>query len=140
MSINAADTAWMLVSSALVLFMTVGLAFFYGGLVRRKNFLSTIMMSFFCLGLIGVLWVVYGYTLAFGPDKAGLIGGLNFFGLIGVGQAPSSTYASTIPQLAFMAFQGMFAVITVALITGAVVERIKFSALMLFSIIWFTIV
>ena len=83
----------MLVSSALVLFMTVGLAFFYGGLVRRKNFLSTIMMSFFCLGLIGVLWVVYGYTLAFGPDKAGLIGGLNFFGLIGVGQTPSSAYA-----------------------------------------------
>ncbi len=140
MSINTADTAWMLVSSALVLFMTVGLAFFYGGLVRRKNFLSTIMMSFFCLGLIGVLWVVYGYTLAFGPDKAGLIGGFNFFGLIGVGQAPSATYAQTIPQLAFMAFQGMFAVITVALITGAVVERIKFSALMLFSIIWFTIV
>jgi Amt family ammonium transporter len=98
------------------------------------------MMSFFCLGLIGVLWVVYGYTLAFGPDKAGLIGGFNFFGLIGVGQSPSATYASTIPQLAFMAFQGMFAVITVALITGAVVERIKFSALMLFSIIWFTIV
>ena len=121
-------------------FMTVGWAVFYGGLVRRKNFLSTIMMSFFCLGLIGVLWVVYGYTLAFGPDKAGLIGGFNFFGLIGVGQAPSATYAQTIPQLAFMAFQGMFAVITVALITGAVVERIKFSALMLFSIIWFTIV
>jgi Amt family ammonium transporter len=118
--------------------MTVGLAFFYGGLVRRKNFLSTIMMSFFCLGLIGVLWVVYGYTLAFGPDKAGIIGGFNF--LIGVGQAPSATYAQTIPQLAFMAFHGMFAVITVALITGAVVERIKFSALMLFSIIWFTLV
>ena len=140
MSINPADTAWMLVSSALVLFMTVGLAFFYGGLVRRKNFLSTIMMSFACLGLISVLWVVYGYSLAFGPDKAGLIGGLNFFGLNGVGQAPSSVYATTIPQLAFMAFQGMFAIITVALITGAVVERIKFSALTLFSVLWFTLV
>src|SRR5208283_3548153 len=140
MSINPADTAWMLVSSAMVLFMTPGLAFFYGGLVRRKNFLSTIMMSFACLGLISVLWVVYGYTLAFGPDKAGLIGGFNFFGLIGVGQTPSSVYATTIPQLAFMAFQGMFAIITVALITGAVVERIKFSALTIFSVLWFTLV
>jgi ammonium transporter, Amt family len=139
MSINTGDTAWMLVSAAMVLFMTPGLAFFYGGLVRRKNFLSTIMMSFACLGLISVLWAVYGYSLAFGPDKAGLIGGLNFFGLIGVGQAPSA-YASTIPQLLFMAFQGMFAIITVALITGAVVERIKFSALTLFSVLWFTLV
>jgi Amt family ammonium transporter len=120
--------------------MTPGLAFFYGGMVRRKNFLSTIMMSFACLGLIGVLWVVYGYSLSFGPDKAGLIGGLDFFGLSGVGQEPSSVYATTIPHLAFMTYQGMFAIITVALITGAVVERIKFSALMLFSILWFTFV
>ena len=140
MSINPADTAWMLVSSAMVLFMTPGLAFFYGGLVRRKNFLSTIMMSFACLGLISVLWAVYGYSLVFGPDKGGIIGGLNFFGLSGVGQTPSSVYATTIPQLAFMAFQGMFAIITVALITGAVVERIKFSALTLFSVLWFTLV
>ncbi|MDD5288045.1 MAG: ammonium transporter [Dehalococcoidales bacterium] len=140
MSINYADTAWMLVSSAMVLFMTPGLAFFYGGLVRRKNFLSTIMMSFACLGLIGLLWVVYGYSLAFGADKAGIIGGLDFIGLIGVGQEPSSVYATTIPHLLFMAYQGMFAVITVALITGAVVERIKFSALMLFSVLWFTLV
>jgi Amt family ammonium transporter len=140
MSINYADTAWMLVAAAMVLFMTPGLAFFYGGLVRRKNFLSTIMMSFACLGLISVLWVVYGYTLAFGPDKGGFIGGLNFFGLIGVGQDPSTVYATTIPHLLFMAYQGMFAIITVALITGAVVERIKFSALTLFSVLWFTIV
>jgi Amt family ammonium transporter len=140
MSINYADTAWVLMSAAMVLLMTPGLAFFYGGLVRRKNFLSTIMMSFACLGLIGVLWVVYGYSLSFGPDKAGMIGGLNYFGLSGVGQEPSTIYATTIPHLAFMAFQGMFAVITVALITGAVVERIKFSALMLFSILWFTFV
>jgi Amt family ammonium transporter len=124
----------------MVLFMTPGLAFFYGGLVRRKNFLSTIMMSFACLGLVSVLWAVYGYSLVFGPDKAGIIGGLNFFGLSGVGQAPSSVYATTIPQLAFMAFQGMFAIITVALITGAVVERIKFSALTVFSVLWFTLV
>jgi Amt family ammonium transporter len=140
MSINAADTAWMLVSSAMVLFMTPGLAFFYGGLVRRKNFLSTIMMSFACLGLISLLWVIYGYSLAFGSDKAGIIGGLDFFGLIGVGQAPSSIYATTIPHLLFMTYQGMFAIITVALITGAVVERIKFSALTLFSVLWFTLV
>ena len=140
MPINYADTAWMLMSSALVLLMTPALAFFYGGLVRRKNFLSTIMMSFACLGLIGVLWVVYGYSLAFGPDKAGIIGGLDYFGLIGVGQTPSAVYATTIPQLAFMTFEAMFAVITVALITGAVVERIKFSALMLFSVLWFTLV
>ncbi|MDO9333275.1 MAG: ammonium transporter [Dehalococcoidales bacterium] len=140
MSINYADTAWVLMSAAMVLFMTPGLAFFYGGLVRRKNFLSTIMMSFACLGLIGVLWVVYGYSLSFGPDKAGIIGGLDFFGLAGVGQEPSSVYATTIPHLAFMTYQGMFAIITVALITGAVVERIKFSALMLFSVLWFTFV
>jgi Amt family ammonium transporter len=140
MSINYADTAWVLVSSAMVLFMTPGLAFFYGGLVRRKNFLSTIMMSFACLGLVGLLWVLYGYSLSFGPDKAGIIGGLDFFGLINVGQDPSPVYATTIPHLAFMTFQGMFAIITVALITGAVVERIKFSALTLFSILWFTLV
>jgi Amt family ammonium transporter len=140
MTINPADTAWVLLSAAMVLLMTPGLAFFYGGLVRRKNFLSTIMMSFACLALIGVLWVVYGYSLSFGSDKAGLIGGLDFFGLSGVGQEPSSVYATTIPHLAFMVFQGMFAIITVALITGAVVERIKFSALMLFSVLWFTLV
>jgi Amt family ammonium transporter len=140
MSINYADTAWVLMSAAMVLLMTPGLAFFYGGMVRRKNFLSTIMMSFACLGLIGILWVVYGYSLSFGPDKAGLIGGLDFFGLSNVGQEPSSVYATTIPHLAFMTYQGMFAIITVALITGAVVERIKFSALMLFSILWFTFV
>ena len=140
MPINYADTAWVLASAAMVLIMTPGLAFFYGGMVRRKNFLSTIMMSFACLGLIGVLWVVYGYSLAFGPDKAGIIGGLDYFGLIDVGQSPSTVYATTIPHLAFMVFQAMFAVITVALITGAVVERIKFSALILFSVIWFTVV
>ena len=140
MPINSGDNAWLLTSSALVMLMTPGLAFFYGGMVRRKNILSTIMMSFMTLGLIGVLWVLYGYSLSFGKDVGGVIGGLNFLGLNNVGQDPSTVYATTVPHLTFMAFQGMFAVITVALITGAVVERMKFSAILVFSIIWFTIV
>ena len=140
MPINSGDNAWLLISSALVMLMTPGLAFFYGGMVRRKNILSTIMMSFMTLGLIGVLWVLYGYSLSFGKDIGGIIGGLNFIGLNNVGQEPSSVYATTVPHLTFMAFQGMFAIITVALITGAVVERMKFSAILFFSIIWFTIV
>src|SRR5271157_1922657 len=140
MPINSADTAWVIISAAMVMLMTLGVAFFYGGMVRRKNFLSTLMMCFVTLGLIGLLWVIYGYSLSFGPDKWGIIGGLNFFGLLGVGQNPSTIYATTVPQLAFAAFQAMFAVITVALITGAVVERIKFSSLLLFSALWFTLV
>jgi Amt family ammonium transporter len=140
MSVNTGDTAWILISSALVMLMTPGVALFYGGMVRRKNVLSTIMMSFVCLGLVGLLWVLYGYSLSFGSDNGGFIGGLDFVGLAGVGQEPSSVYASTVPHLAFMIFQAMFAIITVALITGAVVERIKFSALMLFSVLWMTIV
>jgi len=140
MPINSGDNAWLLTSSALVMLMTPGLAFFYGGMVRRKNILSTIMMSFMTLGLIGVLWVLYGYSLSFGKDVGGVIGGLDFIGLNNVGQEPSSVYATTVPHLTFMAFQGMFAIITVALITGAVVERMKFSAILVFSIIWFTIV
>ncbi len=140
MSINTGDTAWILISSALVMLMTPGLALFYGGMVRRKNVLSTIMMSFAALGLIGLLWVLYGYSLSFGADKAGFIGGLDFIGLINVGQEPSPVYASTVPHLAFMIFQAMFAIITVALFTGAVVERIKFSALMVFSALWLTFV
>ena len=140
MSIDTGDTAWILISSALVMLMTPGLALFYGGMVRRKNILSTIMMSFVALGLVGLLWVLYGYSLGFGADKAGIIGGLDFIGLRGVGQEPSSVYASTVPHLAFMIFQAMFAIITVALITGAVVERIKFSALLVFSALWLTLV
>ena len=140
MAINAGDTAWILVSAALVLLMTPGLAFFYGGMARRKNLLSTIMMSFAIMALIGVLWALWGYSLSFGSDIGGFIGGLNFLGLINVGMGPSDIYASTVPHLAFMTFQGMFAIITVALITGAVVERIKFSALMLFSALWVTLV
>jgi len=140
MPVNTGDTAWLLMSAALVMLMTPGLALFYGGMVRRKNVLSTIMMSFAFLGLVGLLWVLYGYSLSFGTDHAGIIGGLNFLGLNNVGQEPSPIYASTTPHLAFMIFQAMFAIITVALFTGAVVERIKFGSLLVFSALWLTIV
>ncbi len=140
MSINSGDTAWLLISSALVMLMTPGLALFYGGMVRRKNILSTIMMSFVFLGPIALLWVLYGYSFSFAPNNLGIIGGFDFIGLRGVGQEPSLIYATTVPHLAFMMFQGMFAIITVALFTGAVVERMKFSALLVFSILWFTLV
>jgi len=137
---NSGDTAWLLTSSALVLLMTPALAFFYGGMVRRKNLLSTIMMSFAILCVVSVLWVLYGYTMAFGPDVKGLVGNLSWFGLAGVGQDPSAVYAVTVPHLAFVAFQATFAIITVALWTGAVVERIKFGALLAFAALWFTLV
>ena len=140
MTIDTGNTAWILVSSAMVMLMTPGLALFYGGMVRRKNVLSTIMMSFAMLALVGVLWVLYGYTLAFGPDKGGIIGGLDWFGLNNVSQDPSTVYATTVPHLAFAIYQAMFAIITVALWTGAVVERIKFSALILFATAWLTLV
>ncbi len=139
--INAGDTAWVLVSTALVMLMTPGLALFYGGLVRRKNVLSTIMHSFFMLALVSVIWVLWGYSLAFGPDTGlGLIGGLQWVGLEGVTGEPSGTYAPGIPHLAFMAFQMMFAIITPALITGAFAERKRFKAFVLFSVLWATLV
>ncbi len=140
MPIDSGDTTWIMVSSALVLLMTPGLALFYGGMARRKNLLSTMMMSFAVMGLIGLIWALWGYSLSFGSDFGGFIGGFNFLGLNNVMMEPSETYASTVPHLLFMAFQGMFAIITVALITGAVVERIKFSALMVFSALWITLV
>jgi Amt family ammonium transporter len=140
MAVNSGDTAWILASSALVMLMTPGVALFYGGMVRRKNVLSTIMMSFAALALVGLLWVLYGYSLSFGPDVGGIIGNLDWIGLRQVGQEPSSIYATTVPHLAFMIFQAMFAIITVALITGAVVERMKFSALLVFSALWLTFV
>jgi ammonium transporter, Amt family len=140
MAVNGADTAWILVSAAMVMLMTPALAFFYGGMVRRKNLLSTMMMSVAIIAVIGVLWVLFGYSLAFGTDHGGVIGGLNFLGLSGVGQEPSTVYATTVPQYAFVMYQAMFAIITVALITGAVVERMKFSALLLFGVLWFAIV
>ena len=137
---NSGDTAWLLTSSALVLLMTPALAFFYGGMVRRKNLLSTIMMSFAILCMVSVLWVIYGYTLAFGPDIKGLVGNLSWFGLAGIGLQASAVYATTVPHLAFIAFQATFAIITVALWTGAVVERIKFGSLLVFAALWFTLV
>jgi Amt family ammonium transporter len=140
MSVNPADTAWVLISTALVMLMTPGLALFYGGMVRRKNLLSTIMMSFAILSLVSILWVVYGYSLSFGPDKGGIIGGLDWVVLRTVGPEPSSVYATTVPHLAFMIFQAMFAIITVALFSGAIVERMKFSALLVFSTLWLTFV
>jgi Amt family ammonium transporter len=134
--IDTGDTAWLLVATALVMFMTPGLALFYGGLVRTKNVLGTIMQSFFALGLVSVLWVLIGYTLAFGKDIGGLIGGLEFLGFQGVGQAPSDVYAPTTPHVGFALYQMMFAIITPALITGAIAERMKFSAYVLFLGLW----
>jgi ammonium transporter, Amt family len=139
-SINAGDTAWILVSSALVLMMVPALAFFYGGMVRKKNILSTLNLNFIIMGLISIQWVLYGYSLAFGSDIAGLIGGLDFIGLKGVGAEPNPDYAETIPHLAFAGFQMMFAIITPALITGAFVERVRFKAFLIFSLLWATIV
>jgi Amt family ammonium transporter len=139
--IDTGDTAWVLISTALVMLMTPGLALFYGGLVRRKNVLSTIMHSFFILGVVSVTWVLWGYTLAFGPDSGiGIIGRLDWLGLEGVTGEPSDTYATTVPHLAFMAFQMMFAIITPALITGAFAERKRFKAFVLFSVAWSTLV
>jgi ammonium transporter, Amt family len=139
--IDKGDTAWMLTSSALVLLMTApGLALFYGGLVRQKNALATLMQSFIIMALISIQWVLWGYTLAFGPDKGGLIGGLEWVGLRGVGGEPFDAYAKTIPHQVFMLFQMMFAIITPALITGAFAERKKFSAFILFTLLWATFV
>ncbi len=138
--INTGDTAWILVSCALVLMMTPGLAFFYGGMVRRKNVLSTLTLSYIFMALIGVQWVAYGYSLSFGSSINGFIGGLNFIGFQGVDAAPNPDYAKTIPHGLFAAFQMMFAVITPALITGAFVERIRFKSFLLFSLIWATLV
>lgn len=140
-TVDTGDTAWVLTSTALVLLMTApGLALFYGGMVRKKNALGTIMHSFVILCLVSVIWVLWGYTLAFGPDKGGWIGGLDWLGLNGVGGEPNTDYAGTIPHQAFMIFQMMFAVITPALITGAFAERMKFSALLLFVLLWSTLV
>lgn len=133
---NAGDTVFVLLSAALVMFMTPGLALFYGGLVRNKNVLGTIMQSFILLGLITLEWVMIGYSMSFGPDIGGIIGNLDWFALKGVGMEPSVSYGTTVPHLAFMIFQCMFAIITPALITGAFAERIKFSAFILFSLLW----
>ena len=136
---NTGDTAFMLIATALVMLMTPGLALFYGGLVRSKNVLATIMQSFICLGVVSIIWVVYGYSLSFGPDVGGFIGNLDWMFLNGVGTTPGP-YSSTIPDLLFCAFQLMFAIITPALITGAFAERMKFTAFLLFTVLWVTFV
>jgi len=138
--IDTGDTAWLLVSSALVLIMTPGLAFFYGGLVRRKNTNAVIMQCFACMLLVSTTWVLYGYSMAFGPDVGGLIGNLDWAGLNGVGLEPNEAYAATVPHQAFMIFQAMFAIITPALIIGAIADRMKFSAFMIFLLLWVTVV
>jgi Amt family ammonium transporter len=137
---NAGDTAFVLMSAALVMLMTPGVALFYGGMVRSKNVLGTLMQSFIILAVVTLEWVLWGYSLSFGPDHAGIIGSLEWFGLKGVGVNPSPDYGSSIPHLAFMVFQCMFAIITAALITGAFAERMKFGAFLLFTLLWTTFV
>ena len=133
---NAGDTAFLLLSAALVMIMTPGLALFYGGMVRRKNILGTIMQSFIIIGLVSLEWVLVGYSMTFGPDHGGIIGDLTWFGLRGVGLDPYPDYVATVPHQAFMVYQMMFAVITPALITGAFAERFKFSTFLLFTLLW----
>jgi Amt family ammonium transporter len=139
---DSGDTAWMLMSTALVMIMLPGLALFYGGLVRRKNVLSTIMHSFFGLAIVSVVWVLVGFSLAFGTDVngLGLIGNLDYVGFMGVGLEPSTVYAVTVPFVLFAAFQMMFAAITPALITGAFAERKRFASFVLFTILWSLVV
>jgi Amt family ammonium transporter len=139
-AIDTGDTAFILVSAALVMLMTPGLALFYAGMVRRKNALATIMQSFIAVAVISVQWVLWGYSLAFGPDQGHFIGGLEWIGLLGVGLDPNPDYAPTIPHQAFMIYQAMFAIITPALITGAFAERKKFGAYLVFMVLWATLV
>jgi ammonium transporter, Amt family len=138
--VNSGDTAWVLVSTALVLLMTPALAFFYGGMVRKKNILSTLTLSIIMMALISVQWVLVGYSIAFGPSVGGLFGGLAFAGFAGVGAEPNEAYAATIPHLSFAAYQMMFAIITPALITGAFVERVRFKTVLIFALLWSTFV
>ena len=139
-AISPGDTAWVLVCAALVMLMTPGLGLFYGGMVRRKNVLATILQSFIMVGIVSVQWVLFGYSLAFGPDKWHIIGGLDWIGLRHVGLTPNPAYAPTIPHQAFMIFQAMFAVITPALITGAFAERMRFKSFFIFAVLWATLV
>lgn len=139
-SINTGDTAWMLIATALVMLMTPAVGFFYGGMVRRKNVVSILKQSFVIFAIVSLQWVLIGYSLVFGKDIYGIIGGLNYFGLRGVGFDPNPMYANTIPQLAYMMFQAMFAIITPALIIGAVAERISFKTLIIFTLLWTTFI
>lgn len=137
---SAGDTAWVIVASALVMMMTPALAFFYAGMVRKKNVLSTLNLSFITLGLITIQWIVIGYTLAFGNSIGHFIGSLHYAGFTGVGSAPSLAYAPSIPHLAFALYQMTVAIITPALITGAFVERVKFKTFLVFTVLWATVV
>jgi Amt family ammonium transporter len=139
-AINSGDTAWVLVATALVLLMVPALAFFYGGMVRKKNILSTLNLSFTMMALLSIQWVLFGYSIVFGPDHGGLIGSLKYIGFSGVGQIPNPLYAATIPHLAFALFQMMFAIITPALITGAFVERVRFKTFLVFALLWATLI
>jgi Amt family ammonium transporter len=138
--INTGDTAWVLLSAAFVFLMTPGLAFFYGGLVRKKNMLSVLMQCFMLMCIITLQWVIFGYSLSFGPDIKGVIGSLSWAGLHGVGLEPFADYSATVPHQAFMIYQAMFAIITPGLILGAFAERMKFSAFVVFSLLWATFV
>jgi Amt family ammonium transporter len=139
-TLDSGDTAWVMISAALVLIMIPGLAFFYGGLVRKKNILSVLMQCFMLMGLITIQWVIVGYTLSFGSDVDGVIGGMEWFGLKGVGIGPNPAFSETIPHQVFMIFQAMFAIITPALILGSFAERMKFAAFCVFSLLWTTLV
>jgi Amt family ammonium transporter len=138
--VDPGDTAWVLICSALVMLMTPGLGLFYAGMVRKKNALGTILQSFIMVGIVSIQWVLFGYSLAFGPDRMHIIGSLDWIGLRNVGLMPNPTYSATIPHQAFMIFQAMFAVITPALITGAFAERMQFKAFVIFSLLWATFV
>lgn len=138
--IDTGDTSFIFASAVLVFIMTPGLALFYGGMVRKKNVLNTMMNSFIIMALISVQWVIIGYTIAFGPDKLHLFGGLDWLGLKGIGEAPNADYAGTIPQALFVLFQMMFAIITPALITGSFAERMRFPAFLIFILLWATLV
>lgn len=138
--INTGDTAWVLISTALVMLMTPAVGFFYGGMVQKKNVVSILKQSFVILAIVSLQWVLVGYSLVFGKDMFGIIGGLNFFGLRDVGFSPNPAYAATIPHLAFMMFQAMFAIVTPALIIGAVAGRISFKSLIIFTLLWTTLI
>ncbi len=139
MAIDSGATAWILAATALVMLMTPGVGFFYGGLVRRKNFISMIMLSFVAFALVSIQWVLIGYSLAFGPDVGGFIGDLSYVGLNGVGMDPGP-YSPMIPDLLFMVFQLVFATVTMAIITSGIAERVKFSSYVIFALLWTTIV
>ena len=138
--IDTGDTAFILAAAGLVLLMTPGLALFYGGMVRSKNILGTILQSFILISVISLEWVYIGYSMSFGPDVGGVIGDLSWFALNGVTSEPSANYATTIPQNVFMVYQCMFAIITPALITGAFAERMRFRPFLIFSVLWAVLV